>query len=148
MSNGGLVEQAVLAAAKHFLSEKSKLPQILRTVASHPIKVMGAFFTAPILMLHVAWKVENPVRRSIAIVGLIVAFTLVCLAGIFLGTTGGTLFIALQFGLFVAVGFLVGTALSYLLSVTFRIFVSTDVSLVFLKMSSQGVVEYLQEISA
>jgi hypothetical protein len=146
-TNRSIVEQAISVIANDVSKEKSNLVQIFRKVASHPIKMVAAFFTAPFLMIRVAWKVENPIRRIIAVVGLIVAFLSAYLAATFLGTVAGAVFIASQVGFLVGFGFLLGTAISVILSVTFSIFVFNTVSLVFLKMSSQDVVDYLQDIS-
>ena len=145
--SGGIVEQALSAVANDVSKEKSKLGHIFRKVASHPIKMVAAFFTAPFLMIRVAWKVENPIRRIIAIVGFIIAFLSAYVAGTFLGSIMGAVFVASKVGYIVAFGFLLGTTTSVMLSVTFCIFVFNSLSLVFLKMSSQDVVDYLQEIS-
>jgi hypothetical protein len=149
MSNptGGIVESAMSAIAKDVAQEKSHIAQIFKKVASHPIKMVAAFFTAPFLMVRVALKVENPIRRIIAVSGLIVALLLAYLAGTFLGSLAGAAFVASKVGILMAVGFLIGSTLSVMFSVTFCIFVFNLVSLIFLKMSSQEVVDYLHELS-
>lgn len=144
---GGIVEQAIAAISEDAAREQSKLAQIFRKVASHPIKMIAAFFTAPFLMVRVALKVKNPIRRILSVSGLIVALLLAYLAGTFLGSLAGAAFVASQVGYLMAAGFLIGSTLSVLFSVTFCIFVFNLVSLVFLKMSTQEVVDYLQEIS-
>ncbi len=68
-------------------------------------------------------------------------------AGTVIGSLSGAWLIATQVGVFMAAGFLIGSMLSVFLSLVFCIFVFNSVSFVFLKMSSQEVVDYLDSIS-
>ena len=140
----GIVEEALTAAA----DEKGKLSRIFKRVASHPVKMIAAFFAAPFLMLRIAWSVKNQVRRFLAIVGLIVAFLMSYVAGTFLGSIAGAALIASKVGYIMALGFLVGTTLSMILSVTFCVFVFNFVSFIFLKMNTQEVIDHLHDISS
>lgn len=135
------------AIIKDVANEKSNLAQIFQKVAAHPIKMVAAFFTAPFLIIRVAFKVKNPIRRVIAVTGLALSIFLAYGAGTYLGKTAGAFFIMFNVGFLTGLGFLFGSILSVFLSVSFSIFVLNSVSLLFLKMSTQEVVDYLNKIS-
>ena len=109
--------------------------------------MLAAFFAAPFLIVRLAVTVRNPWRRTIAIVGLVLAVVLAYLAGTFLGTVAGALLVMSGVGVLVGLGFLVGTFLSVFLSLSFSLIVLNTVSLLFLKMSSKEVVDYLKSLS-
>jgi len=69
------------------------------------------------------------------------------IAGTFLGSLAGAFFVMTHIGFWVGIGFLIGTTLSVYLSVIFSIIVCNTVSFVFLKITAQEVVDYLNEIS-
>lgn len=98
--------------------------------------------------MRLAVTVRNPLRRAIATIGLIFAVTLAYLAGTFLGTVAGAFFVMSNIGILAGVGFFVGSFLSVFLSLTFSVFVLNAVSFLFLKLSTQEVVDYLQSLSA
>lgn len=139
--------RGVNAITESASKEKSKFGAVLKTIAGHPIKVLASFITAPFLVFKIACKVENQVRRLIAIVGLLLSLALSYIAATFLGTLAGAAFVASHIGVLAAAGFLVGTTLSVCLSVIFSIMVFNAVSFVFLKISAQEVVDYLNQIS-
>ena len=128
--------------------EKSKLKTIVKELASHPIKMIMTFLTAPFLVLWLGLTLKNPIRRFIAIIGLMVSVICSYVAGTLLGTFTGALFVMSNIGFFVGFGFIVGSFFSVLFSVVFSILVFNAVSFLFLKMSSQEVVDYLDKISS
>lgn len=142
-----MLERGVTAIADDASKEKSKFAAVFRKVAGHPIKVFASFIAAPVLVVRIAWRVENPVRRAIAIAGLLLSLLLSYIAATFLGSLAGAAFVASHVGILAAIGFLVGTTLSVYLSVIFSIIVFNAVSFIFLKISAQEVVEYLSDIS-
>ena len=149
MSNSGksAIESVLDAILSDASQERSKLKRIFQSIASHPIKMLAAFFAAPFLIVRLAVTVRNPWRRTIAIVGLVLAVVLAYLAGTFLGTVAGALLVMSGVGVLVGLGFLVGTFLSVFLSLSFSLIVLNTVSLLFLKMSSKEVVDYLKSLS-
>tara|TARA_B110000211_G_C13794942_1_gene427917 strand:+ start:54 stop:527 length:474 start_codon:yes stop_codon:yes gene_type:complete len=149
MSNSGksAIESILDAILSDASQERSKLKRIFQSIASHPIKMFAAFFAAPFLIVRLAVTVRNPWRRTIAIVGLVLAVVLAYLAGTFLGTVAGALLVMSGVGVLVGLGFLVGTFLSVFLSLSFSLIVLNTVSLLFLKMSSKEVVDYLKSLS-
>ena len=149
MSNSGksAIESILDAILSDASQERSKLKRIFQSIASHPIKMSAAFFAAPFLIVRLAVTVRNPWRRTIAIVGLVLAVVLAYLAGTFLGTVAGALLVMSGVGVLVGLGFLVGTFLSVFLSLSFSLIVLNTVSLLFLKMSSKEVVDYLKSLS-
>jgi uncharacterized membrane protein YhiD involved in acid resistance len=64
-----------------------------------------------------------------------------------LGTLVGAAFVASHIGILAGLGFFFGTTVSIYLSVIFSIIVFNAISFVFLKVSTQEVVDYLNEIS-
>ena len=128
-------------------NEKSKISEIFKKIAAYPFKVLASFLIAPILVVKVAWKVENPARRAIAIVGLLLSLVASYLAATSLGTLVGAVFVATHVGWLVGLGFLFGTTISVYLSVIFSIIVFNAVSWFFLKMNTQEVIDYLNEMS-
>jgi hypothetical protein len=137
----------VTALAENASNEKSNIGAVLKKIAGHPLKVLAAFVTAPFLVFKIVWTVKNPIRRTIAIVGLLLSLVLSYVAATLLGTLAGAAFVASHIGILAGIGFLVGTTLSVYLSVIFSIIVFNAVSYVFLKISTQEVVDYLHEIS-
>lgn len=127
--------------------ENSKVREVLRSIVGYPIKVLATFFTAPLLLAHIAWGVKNPIRRTIALVGLLLSSIFCYLAGTFLGSLVGALFVATHVGPLFAAGLLVGSTLSVYLSVIFMIIVFNSVSFVFLKMNNEDVIDYLKKQS-
>ena len=128
--------------------EKSKIGIACKSIISHPIKVVASFIAAPFLVFKVACLVKNPIRKIIAILGLLLSAIASYGAATFLGSLVGAAFVATQIGWLAGLGFLFGTTLSIYLSVAFSTLSFNSVSFLFLKMSSQEVVDYLQEISA
>jgi hypothetical protein len=123
------------------------LATVAKSVLRYPIKAVAAFVVAPFLAFRVARAARNPARRAIAGIGLFVAVLLAWLAGTFLGTAVGALLVMSHIGLFWGIGFLIGTTLSVALSVVFSILVLNATSWLFLHMSSEEVVAYLNSIS-
>ena len=144
----GVIETMLGAVLDDASKEHSRLKIMFKQVVSHPIKLVAAFITAPILILRLAMTVQNPLRRVIAITGLIFAITFAYLAGTFLGTAAGALFVWSNIGFLSAVGFFVGSFLSVFLSLAFSVFILNAVSFLFLKLSTQEVVDYLQGLSS
>jgi hypothetical protein len=144
----GVIETMLGAVLDDASKEHSRLKIMFKQVVSHPIKLVAAFITAPILILRLAMTVQNPLRRVIAITGLIFALTFAYLAGTFLGTAAGALFVWSNIGFLSAVGFFVGSFLSVFLSLAFSVFILNAVSFLFLKLSTQEVVDYLQGLSS
>ena len=144
----GVIETMLGAVLDDASKEHSRLKIMFKQVVSHPIKLVAAFITAPILILRLAMTVQNPLRRAIAIIGLIVAITFAYLAGTFLGTAAGALFVWSNIGFLSAVGFFVGSFLSVFLSLAFSVFILNAVSFLFLKLSTQEVIDYLQGLSS
>jgi len=142
-----LLGSGITAISENASKEKSKIGSVYKKIASHPIKVLASFVTAPFLVIRIAWKVNNPIRRAIAVIGLLLSLVCSYIAATFLGTLAGAAFVASNIGILAGIGFLVGTTLSIYLSVIFSIIVFNAVSYVFLKISSQEVVDYLNEIS-
>jgi hypothetical protein len=147
-SEKGVIETMLGAVLDDGSKEHSRLKIMFKQVASHPIKLVAAFISAPVLIVRLAVTVRNPLRRAIATIGLIFAVTLAYLAGTFLGTVAGAFFVMSNIGILAGVGFFVGSFLSVFLSLTFSVFVLNAVSFLFLKLSTQEVVDYLQSLSA
>jgi len=144
---GEILGRGINAIENDVSNEKSKVKAIFRKIASHPLKVVASFISAPILVIKIAWLVENSIRRVIAVIGLLLSLILSYSAGTFLGSLVGAAFIATIIGILTGLGFLFGTTLSIYLSVIFSIIVFNAVSFVFLKISSQDIAYYLYEIS-
>lgn len=126
---------------------KGSIVTAARTVVRYPVKLVAAFFTAPLLALRVARGAKNPVRRCIAGAGLFVAMLGAWLAGSALGTLTAALFIISKFSLFWGIAFLIGTTASVVLSVTLSFLVLNATCLLFLHMSKEEVIEYLRTLS-
>ena len=141
------IGQFIATVCENAAQEQNRLSQISRNLALYPAKTIAVFFYAPILMVRIVFKAKNPLRRVVAVSGLIVALIAVYGAGTFLGSLMGAALIASHVGYLMAVGFLVGSTVSVWLSVTFSIFVFNSIAFVFFKMTSQEVIDYLKEVS-
>jgi hypothetical protein len=139
--------RGISALASDATKERNKVAEILKAIASHPIKVLASFIAAPILIIKIALIVKSPIRRAIAIVGLLVSLLLSYLAASIFGSLAGAIFIASHVGILAGIGFFLGATIWVYLSVIFSILVFNSVSFLFLKVSSQDVVDYLQKIS-
>ena len=139
--------KGVTAIAEDASRENSKIGTVFKKIFGYPIKVLASYIAAPFLTIKVAWMVKNPIRRIIATVGLIISLAISYFSATFLGTLVGAVFVASHIGVLAGIGFLFGTTLSVYLSVIFTIIVFNFVSFIFLKMSSQEVVDYLYELS-
>lgn len=128
-------------------AEGGKLRAVFKRIAGHPVKILASFLSAPFLVARIAWRTKNPVRRFVALIGLLLSIFLAYGAATFLGSLTGALLIASQVGVLVGLGFFIGTTVSIYLSVIFSIFVLNAVAFLFLKLSSQEVLDYLSEIS-
>lgn len=142
-----LLSTAIGAIPKDATRGVGTLGSIIKSVARYPIKALATFFMAPILALRVASLAKNPIRRVIAAVGLLLSVLFAWLAGTFLGSLVGAVFVLSHFGPLMAFGFLVGSTLSVVLSAAFSIFVLNATSWLFLHMSSEDVVEHLRTTS-
>lgn len=144
---GEIFGRGISALNEKATSEGGKLSAVFKRIAGHPVKILASFLSAPFLVARIAWRTKNPVRRFVALIGLLLSLFLAYGAATFLGSLTGALLIASQVGVLVGLGFLVGTTVSIYLSVIFSIFVLNAVAFVFLKLSSQEVLDYLNEIS-
>jgi hypothetical protein len=144
---GEILGRGITAITTDMSREKSKIAEIFKKIAAYPFKVLASYLIAPILVVKVAWKVENPTRRVIAIVGLLLSLLASYIAATLLGTLVGAAFVATHVGILAGLGFLFGTTISVYLSVIFSIIVFNAVSWFFLKMNTQQVIDYLNEIS-
>ena len=129
-------------------SESKNLSDIANKIIQYPIKVIAAFFTAPFLLYKIIKRVENPKRRFIAKVGLVVGIIGAYFAGTLLGTTVAALLIVTKVGLIMGFAFWVGTALSVFLTVLFQFLVFNFIAFIFLHMSSEEVLNYLDDFSS
>lgn len=143
-----VIETMLGAVLDDASKEHSRVKSIFKKVVSHPIKMLAAFFSAPFLIIRLAIVVQNPWRRGIAVVGLFLAVLLAYLSGTFLGTFVGAMLVMSGVGFLVGVGFLFGSLLSVFLSLTFSVLVLNSVSFIFLKLSTQEVVDYLHSVSS
>ena len=145
---GDILERGLSVISANAASEKSKITEILKKIAAYPVRVVASFLAAPFLVFKIAMVVENPVRRVIAIIGLLVALLLSYAAGTTIGTMVGFALAWGSFGFLTGVAYLIGTTLSVYMSVVFAILVFNAVSFVFLKVNTQEVLDYLHKTSA
>lgn len=135
------------AISKSQSNGKGALAAAIFSIIRYPIKAIAAFVVAPFLVFRVARYAKNPIRRGVATVGLFMAVLSAWVAGTFLGTLAGGLFVLSKFGPFIAMGFLLGTTLSVILSVAFSMIVLNATSWFFLQLSSDDVIAHLKTIS-
>lgn len=143
----GLIASGMEAIKKSGEKGQNAFASVTASIMRYPIKVIAAFLVAPFLVVRIAWGAQNTSRRWVATVGLLVAVLLAYAAATLLGTLAGTAFMLSKFGLLMALGFLLGTSLSFVLSVAFSILVLNSTSWLFLHLSSEDVISYLKKIS-
>lgn len=143
-----LLVSGIAAIKSQASSEGNKIGLIFKNIVSHPVKVIASFITAPILVFRIASLVENKIRRNLAIAGLLLSLVASYACATFIGTFFGALFVASHIGFLSGVGVLIGLSSSVYLSVIFSIISFNTVSFIFLKVSTQEVVDYLNEISS
>lgn len=144
---GEIFGRGISALNEQATSEGGKLRAVFKRIAGHPVKILASFLSAPFLVARIAWRTKNPVRRFVALIGLLLSLFLAYGAATFLGSLTGALFIASQVGIIAGIGFFIGAGLSVYLSVIFSILVLNSVAFLFLKLSTQEVLDYLSEIS-
>jgi len=127
--------------------EGSRIRTLFKEIASHPFKVIASVIMAPILIIKIALHVKNPIRRIIAVVGLLIAILFTYAAGTYLGSAAAFFFLGGTLGWFSAFGFLIGTLTSVYFTVIFTLILFNLISFVFLKINSEEVVDYLDGIS-
>ncbi len=137
--------KAMDSVSNDFKAENSRIKSMAKAIWGYPIKVIAMYFAAPFLIFNIARLTKNRIRRLIAIAGLSLSFLLSYAAATILGSFAGFLFIASKIGILAALGFLIGTTLSLYLSVIFSIIVFNSVSFLFLKLTSEEVVEHLKQ---
>ena len=146
-SAGDILKKGITAISDEASQEGQRARSVLRSIAAYPIKLLATFIFGPVLIIRVAWKAENPVRRLIAVVGLAVAIACAYLAVGFLGTMTAAALTLATFGWFAAIGVLLGTTISVYFSVALSILAFNAVCFFFLKMSQQEIINYLKEIT-
>lgn len=129
-------------------SEAKNILEISTAIFKQPIKLIAAFLTAPALLFKIIRRAENPRRRAMAKLGLVVGVVGAYLAGTFLGTTAAALLITAKVGLIMGLAFWFGTGLSIFLTVLFQLLVFNVITYGFLHMSSEEVMQYLHDISS
>lgn len=137
----------IVAIKNQANSEGTKIGTIFKKIASHPFKVVASFITAPVLVFRIASQVENKTRRNLAIAGLLLSLVASYACATLIGTFFGALFVMSNVGFLSGVGVLLGLSSSIYLSVIFSIISFNAVSFLFLKISTQEVADYLDEIS-
>lgn len=130
-----------------FGSESKNISTISNSIFKQPIKLIAAFFAAPFLLYKIIQRTENPRRRLIAKLGLIFGLIGAYFAGTFLGTTAATILIITKVGLILGLAFWIGTALSVFLTVLFQILIFNLITYSFLHLSSEEVINYLNDLS-
>lgn len=140
-----LLGKGLLAIADQTSIEGSKVKAVIKAIRSYPFKVIATFFVAPFLLLRLAFRVENPFRRTMAVCGILLSIVFAYVAGTFLGSLAGALFILSHYGPLMAVGFLIGSTVSVIFTVTFIIIILNSTSWLFLHLSSQEVIDHLAE---
>ncbi|MEN8206866.1 MAG: hypothetical protein ABFS24_12760, partial [Pseudomonadota bacterium] len=81
-----IISKSVDAIAKDASDEHSRLRHIWHQIKTYPAKAIAAFFTAPILIIKVALTVKDPIRRIIAVTGIVLALILAYVVGTLAGT--------------------------------------------------------------
>ena len=140
-----ILENSLVAINNSATTGSNKLWATLKTLLSHPFKLIAAFLLAPFLCISIALSTENIFRKIFAVVGLLTALGLSYITSIYLGKAVGAFLIASNFGFVLGFAFFFGTAISVILSVLFSIFVFNATSYLFLKMNTEEVIEYLKE---
>ena len=138
-----LIEKVVDSSSE----EGKNFRSTVKVLLSHPIKLIASYFTAPFLLFRIALNVKSPVRRWIAIVGIFLSVVAAYVAGTFLGTLAGLALVTTKIGFLFGIGFLVGSFVSILFTVLFQLLVLNFISYLFLKLNTQEVIDYLNEIS-
>jgi len=128
-------------------SGNSSFAAVVRSVIRAPLKAIAAFIFAPFLVLRVDAIATDSRRKWIAAIGLFLASILSLAAGTFLGSLAGAFLVNTLFGPLMAIGFLLGTAFSVVLTVTFQVLVLNATCFLFLGLSSEEVVDYLKSTS-
>jgi len=141
----------LLAVAKDAVTRRTlSRSEVKSTTASflrYPAKALAVFITAPFLAYRVATLAEDPWRRRIAAVGLILSVLAAYAAGTTLGTLVVALFIASHMGVLVAIGFVLGVGLSVVFSAVLGLIAMNATATLALKISDQRVVDYIRAIS-
>lgn len=144
---GEIFSQGISSLNEKVSSERGNINTVFKRIAGHPVKIIASFLSAPILIAKIAWQAKNPTRRFVAFFGLLLSILLAYGAATLIGSLVGALFIASHVGILVGIGFFLGTGISIYLSVIFSILTLNSVAFLFLKLSSQDVLDYLSEIS-
>lgn len=135
------------AVAQSRAEGRSSIASVMRSIVRTPLKAIGAFIFAPFLVVRVASLATDKRRKWVAAIGLFLAAVLSPGAGTFLGSLAGAYLMNILFGSGTAIGFLIGTTFSVVLTITFQVLVLNATCFLFLGLSSEEVVECLQKAS-
>lgn len=128
-------------------NEGSKIKEIFKSIYRYPIKLLATYILSPFLIILIVKnsKLSTP-KRIIAMLGVTISIIAGYASFTFLGTFGGSIFIASQIGILSGFGFLLGTLFSVYLTVIFCILLINFFCTIFLKLSSDDVVHYLESL--
>lgn len=147
-----LFASVIEALSRRSGGQRSSLATVGRSILRYPLKTIAAFLMAPILAFGVACVANDPIRRVIAGVGLVLA---VVVAWVVLVWTGkllvqflGILGIVGWLGPWDAIVFLLfGSIVVVPVGIVLAAVALNATAWFFLHMSSEEVVEYLRSLS-
>lgn len=136
---GALIANENQGASKAWLAVK--------TVCRHPVRTVGAFLFAPVLIAIIAYRSDHGLaRRVIAAAGLAIGFWLAWFAGTGIGVLSGAVLLRMGVGAFYGAAFWLGAMMSLTLTLLFQVIVLQATCSLFLKLSSREVVEHLSTL--
>ena len=142
-----LFAKGIGAMNEDIKQENSRIKSLFKTISRYPIKLIATYLAAPVLIFNIARATKNPLRRRVAILGLSLSIFFAYASATLLGSLIGASLVASSIGYIAALGFLIGSTTSVVLSVMFSILIFNSVSYLFLKLSAEDVLEHLKKCS-
>lgn len=143
-----LIAKVITSANNNKSSSHNNFSDISRKINSNPIKLFAAFFMAPVLLVKIVIKVKNPWRRFIAVTGISIGIIGAYIAGTLAGTAVMAFLVGIKIGLIYGAAFFIGAGVTVFVTVVCQIVVLNTICFIFLKMSTQEIVDYLDELSS
>lgn len=143
-----IVDRGLTAITHNTSRETGKIGAVFKAIASYPFQIIAAFFAAPFLLLCIAWtggQNHDFIRRTVAIVGLVLSIIFVYVVHIYFLGLSMTLLIVDNIGLLAAIVFAFSFLFGSYVSVSVVILVFWFICFLFLKMTSQEVADSLRD---
>lgn len=146
MEKARIISEAISLIAQQASKESISIRSIIKSILSHPIKMLATFILAPWIMFTIIRKTKNTRRKYISIFGLTLGLVIAYLTSAAFGTFTLALIAFTYIGTLSAIGVLIGTTFSIVFSVALTLLVFNTICLAFLKICNSEILNHLDSL--